>query len=335
MAIKVGINGFGRIGRNFYRAALQRDLPIEVVAVNDLGSPGSMASLLKNDSIHGRLAMDVSANDDGIQVGEHQIRLLGERDPSQIPWKQLGVDLVVEATGRFTDKDSAAAHLGAGAKLVIVSSPSAGADATFVYGINHHEFDVTKHKVISNASCTTNCFVPMVHVLEEAFSVESGMMTTIHSYTADQVLVDGPHSDQRRARAAALNIVPTSTGAAKATQLALPNMAGKLDGVSLRVPTPDGSLTDFVALMAEEVSVAEVNAAFKKASESSLAGIMQYSEDDLVSTDIVGLPYSCIFDSKLTMCQGRLVKVFGWYDNEWGYVNRLLDLAIFAGKQLG
>jgi glyceraldehyde 3-phosphate dehydrogenase len=333
MTVRVGINGFGRIGRNFFRAAKQAGADIDFVAVNDLGSIDTMAHLLKYDSVLGKLPDDVKVVDDGVYVAGDTIKVLQVRDPKELPWADLGVDVVVESTGLFTDRDKAAAHLDAGAPYVLVSAPCTGADATIVPGVNEGTFDPAKHKVVSNASCTTNCFVPLVKVLDDAFGVEQGLMTTIHAYTGDQMLVDGPHRDLRRARAAAINIVPTSTGAARATGLVLEAMKGKLDGYSLRVPVPDGSITDFVAVLAKPASVAEINAAYQEAASSGpLKGIVEYSDAPLVSTDIVGNPHSCIFDSQLTMSQGNLVKVFGWYDNEWGYSNRLVDTALLIGS---
>ncbi|HLT70972.1 MAG TPA: type I glyceraldehyde-3-phosphate dehydrogenase [Acidimicrobiales bacterium] len=332
MTIRVGINGFGRIGRNFFRAAKRSGADIDFVAVNDLGSVETMAHLLRNDSVFGRLEDDVEVTDDGIKVGGDTIKVLAERDPKELPWGELGVDVVIESTGIFTSRDKAAAHIDAGAPYVIVSAPSSGADATFVVGVNDDTFDPANHKVVSNASCTTNCFVPMVKVLDDAFGVERGLMTTVHAYTGDQSLVDGPHKDQRRARAAAINIIPTSTGAARATGLVLDAMQGRLDGQAVRVPVPDGSLTDFTAVLAREVTADEVNEAFKAAAESGpLAKVLEYSEAPLVSTDIVGSDASCTFDSQLTQAMGNLVKVFGWYDNEWGYSNRLVDLALIVG----
>ena len=294
--------------------------------MNDLGSVKTMAHLLKYDSVLGVLPNDISAVDGGISVDGKLLRVLSERDPAKLGWGDLGVDLVIESTGFFTDRDKAAAHLDAGAPLVIVSAPATGADATFVYGVNHNDFDPKSHRVISNASCTTNCFVPLVKVLDDAFGVENGLMTTIHAYTGDQQLVDGPHSDLRRARGAALNIIPTSTGAARATSLVLEAMKGKLDGTSLRVPVPTGSITDFVANLKKPASVDEINAAFKAAANGSLKGVLEYTDAPIVSSDIVTNPHSCIFDSDLTMSMGSLVKVLGWYDNEWGYSNRLVDL---------
>ena len=332
MTVRVGINGFGRIGRNFFRAIAARGADIEIVAVNDLGSLKTMAHLLKYDSVLGVLPQAIEAVEGGISVDGKILKVLTERDPKALPWGALGVDLVIESTGIFTDRDKAAMHLEGGAPLVIVSAPSNGADATIVYGVNHNDFKRGTHKVISNASCTTNCFVPMVKVLDDAFGVENGLMTTIHAYTGDQSLVDGPHSDLRRARGAAINIVPTSTGAARATSLVLESMKGKLDGTSLRVPVPTGSITDFVANLKKPASVDEINAAFKSAAAGPLKGILEYIDAPIVSSDIVTNPHSCIFDSDLTMSMGSLVKVLGWYDNEWGYSNRLVDLALHVAK---
>jgi glyceraldehyde 3-phosphate dehydrogenase len=332
VTVRVGINGFGRIGRNFFRAAAARNADVEIVAVNDLGSLKTMAHLLKYDSVLGVLPNDIKAVDNGISIDGKVLKVLSERDPKALPWGDLKVDLVIESTGFFTDRDKAAAHLEAGAPMVIVSAPSNGADATFVYGINHTDFDKSKHKVVSNASCTTNCFVPMVKVLDDAFGIENGLMTTIHAYTGDQQLVDGPHSDLRRARGAAINITPTSTGAARATSLVLESMKGKLDGTSLRVPVPTGSITDFVANLKKPATVDEINAAFRAAANGPLKGVLEYTDAPIVSSDIVTNPHSCVFDSELTMSMGSLVKVLGWYDNEWGYSNRLVDLVLHVGK---
>jgi glyceraldehyde 3-phosphate dehydrogenase len=333
MSVRVGINGFGRIGRNFFRAAKEQGADIDFVAVNDLGSKDTMAHLLQYDSVMGRLDSTVTANDDGLVVDGDQLKVLAERDPKNLPWGDLGVDVVIESTGFFTSRDAAAAHLEAGAPYVIVSAPASNADATFVVGVNDDTFDPEAHRVMSNASCTTNCFVPMIKVLDDAFGVEKGLMTTVHAYTGDQSLVDGPHSDLRRARAAAINIIPTSTGAARATGLVLQSMQGKLDGTSLRVPVPTGSITDFVGVLSKDVTVDEVNAAYKAAAESGpLAGVLDYSEDPIVSSDIVGSPASCTFDAPLTMTMGNLVKVLGWYDNEWGYSNRLVDITVKVGS---
>ena len=334
MTVRVGINGFGRIGRNFFRAVQASGADIEIVAVNDLGSLKTMAHLLKYDSVLGVLPNAISATDDGISIDGKVLKVLQVRDPKELPWKALGVDLVIESTGIFTDRDKAAMHLDAGAPLVIVSAPSNGADATFVYGVNHADFDPAKHKVVSNASCTTNCFVPLVKVLDDAFGVENGLMTTVHASTGDQQLVDGPHSDLRRARGAAINITPTSTGAARATSLVMAAMKGKLDGTALRVPVPTGSITDFVANLKKPASVEEINAAFKAAANGPLKGVLEYTEAPIVSSDIVTNPHSCIFDSDLTMSMGNLVKVLGWYDNEWGYSNRLVDLTKHIGAKL-
>jgi glyceraldehyde 3-phosphate dehydrogenase len=332
VTVRVGINGFGRIGRNFFRAVASRGADVEIVAVNDLGSLKTMAHLLKYDSVLGVLPDDIKAVEDGISVNGKVLKVLTERDPKALPWGKLGVDVVIESTGIFTDREKAAMHLEAGAPLVIVSAPSNGADATFVYGVNHQDFDRATHKVISNASCTTNCFVPLVKVLDDAFGVENGLMTTVHAYTGDQALVDGPHSDLRRARGAAINITPTSTGAARATSLVMESMKGKLDGTSLRVPVPTGSITDFVANLKKPASKEEVNAAFKAAAQGPLKGVLEYTDEPIVSSDIVTNPHSCIFDSDLTMSLGSMVKVLGRYDNEWGYSNRLVDLVLHVGK---
>ncbi len=335
MAVRVGINGFGRIGRNFFKAAKQRGVDIEFVAANDpFGSKELMAHLLKRDTIQGTWDVEIEVVGDGIKVDGDTIQILAERDPSKLPWGDLGVDCVIESTGVFTSKEQASAHLTAGAPLVIVSQPSAGADATFVVGVNDDTFDKEKHKVVSNASCTTNCFVPMVKVLDDAFGIEKGLMTTVHAYTASQAIVDGPSKDLREARAAAVNVIPSSTGAARATSLVLESMKGRLDGSSLRVPIPDGSITDFTAVLNREASVEDINAAFRAAAESGpMSDVLVYSEEPIVSSDIVGSPASCTFDAPLTMAMGNLVKVFGWYDNEWGYSNRVVDLILrTAGK---
>ncbi|RMH82946.1 MAG: type I glyceraldehyde-3-phosphate dehydrogenase [Actinomyces sp.] len=333
MSIRVGINGFGRIGRNFFRAAKARGADIDFVAVNDLGSLETMAHLLAHDSVHGPLGSEVSVVEGGIAVDGDTLRVLSERDPAALPWGELGVDVVIESTGIFTARDKAAAHLDAGAPRVIVSAPCSGADKTFVVGVNDADFDPATDLVVSNASCTTNCFVPMVKVLDDAFGVRKGLMTTVHAYTGDQQIVDGPHKDLRRARAAAVNIVPTSTGAARATGLVLQAMNGRLDGTALRVPIPDGSITDFTAQLERETTAEEINEAFRAAADSGpLAGVLDYSEAPLVSSDIVGSPASCTFDAGLTMAMGDLVKISGWYDNEWGYSNRLVDLAVIVGS---
>lgn len=340
MTLKVGINGFGRIGRNFYRAAKAMDADIQIVAVNDLTSIATNAHLLAYDSTHGRLGDQVRATDEGIVVGDELLRVFAERDPKALPWRDLGVDVVIESTGIFTDGKAAASHIEAGAKKVVISAPAANVDETFVVGVNDHLYDSQKHSVVSNASCTTNCFVPMMKVLDDAFGIRKGLMTTVHAYTNDQNLLDLAHKDPRRARAAAVNIVPSSTGAAKATGLVLPGLKGSLDGTSLRVPVPDGSITDATVIVNGSVTVADVNSAFRKASENgALAGVLDYSEAPLVSSDIVGSPASCTFDSLLTMAMdlengSTLVKVFGWYDNEWGYSNRLVDLAVIVGAGL-
>ena len=327
MTIRVGVNGFGRIGRNFFRAVKQSGADVEIVAANDLGDVAQMAHLLKYDSVMGRLPYSVEVADDGIVVDGQKVLITAIRDPKELPWGDLGVDVVVESTGLFTSREKAAAHLDAGAPVVIISAPATDVDATFVVGVNDDTFDVSAHKVVSNASCTTNCFVPMIKVLDDAFGVEKGLMTTVHAYTGDQNLVDGPHKDLRRARASAVNIVPASTGAARATGLVLQSMQGKLDGTALRVPVPDGSITDFVGILNQDVNVDQVNEAFRAAAESGpLAKVLEYSDDPLVSSDIVGSPASCTFDSKITMTMGNMVKVLGWYDNEWGYSNRLVDL---------
>ena len=332
MTIRVGINGFGRIGRNFFRAAKARGADIDFVAVNDLGSLDMMAHLLRRDSVSGAYPGPVEEAADGIKVDGDTLKVVSHRNPADIPWGDLGVDVVIESTGIFADREKASAHLDGGAPRVIVSAPAGGADATFVVGVNDDTFDPAAHTVVSNASCTTNCFVPMIKVLDDAFGVEKGLMTTTHAYTGDQSLVDGPHSDPRRARSAAINIIPTSTGAARATGLVLESMQGKLDGTSLRVPIPTGSITDFVGTLQQDVTVDEVNAAFKAAAaDGRLNGILDYSEEPLVSSDIVGSPFSCVFDSGLTMAMGNLVKVLGWYDNESGYSNRLVDLALIVG----
>ncbi len=334
MTVRVGINGFGRIGRNFFRAAKERGADIDFVAVNDLGSLDTMAHLLKYDSVMGTLPDKISATKSGIKVGSDTIQVLSERNPADIPWGDLGVDVVVESTGVFNSREKAGLHLDGGAPLVVVSAPCSSADETFVYGVNHKTFDPNKHQVISNASCTTNCFVPLVKVLDDNFGIVNGLMTTVHAYTGDQSIVDGPHSDLRRARAAAINIIPTSTGAARATSLVMESMKGKLDGTALRVPVPTGSLTDFTANLRKKASVDEINAAFKAAAaKGDLKGILRYTDDPIVSSDIMGDPHSSIFDSGLTMSMGKLVKVNGWYDNEWGYSNRLVDMTMFAATK--
>ncbi|WP_326552990.1 type I glyceraldehyde-3-phosphate dehydrogenase [Micromonospora sp. NBC_01813] len=334
MTIRVGINGFGRIGRNFTRAVLASGADIQIVAFNDLGDTATTAHLLKYDSILGRLPYEVKASGDEITVGGHTIKALAERDPAKLPWGDLGADIVIESTGFFTDATKAKAHIDGGAKKVIISAPAKNEDFTVVLGVNDDQYDPAKHTIISNASCTTNCLAPMAKVLQDTFGIERGLMTTIHAYTQDQNLQDGPHSDLRRARAAALNIVPTSTGAAKAIGLVLPELKGKLDGYALRVPIPTGSATDLTVTVGRETSVEEVNAAVKAAAQGPLAGILTYTEDPIVSSDIVTDPASCIFDSGLTKVIGNQVKVVGWYDNEWGYSNRLADLVKLVGASL-
>jgi glyceraldehyde 3-phosphate dehydrogenase len=335
VTIRVGINGFGRIGRNFFRAVLESGADIEVVGVNDLTDNKTLATLLKYDSILGRLAHEVTYDDTSITVGGKTIKAMAERDPSALPWGELGVDIVIESTGFFTDATKAKAHIDAGAKKVIISAPAKNEDATFVMGVNHTEYDAANHHVISNASCTTNCLAPMAKVLDENFGIVRGLMTTIHAYTQDQNLQDGPHKDLRRARAAAVNMVPTSTGAAKAVSLVLPQLKGKLDGYAMRVPVPTGSATDLTFTASREVTVEEVNAAMKAAAESAeLKGILTYTEDPIVSTDIVTDPASSIFDAGLTKVIGDQVKVVAWYDNEWGYSNSLVKLVSYVGDRL-
>jgi glyceraldehyde 3-phosphate dehydrogenase len=333
VATRVAINGFGRIGRGFLRAALA-DKSVDIVAINDLVPPATNAHLLRYDSTQGVLSVPVSVGDNALVVGDHTIKVFAERDPEALPWGELDIDVVIESTGIFTSREAAAKHLTAGAKRVIISAPSGDADATFVMGVNENTFDPTTDLVISNASCTTNCFVPMVKVLDDAFGVEAGLMTTVHAYTNDQNLLDLAHKDMRRARAAAINIVPTATGAARATSLVLSSMKGKLDGTSLRVPIPVGSITDFTAVL-PTTTVEAVNEAFRAAAAGTLSGFLVYTDEPIVSSDIVGSPASCTFDSLMTMVQPIddakcLVKVFGWYDNEWGYSNRLVDLARFV-----
>ncbi|MFB7862081.1 MULTISPECIES: type I glyceraldehyde-3-phosphate dehydrogenase [unclassified Streptomyces] len=335
MTIRVGINGFGRIGRNYFRALLEQGADIEVVAVNDLGDTATTAHLLKYDTILGRLKAEVTHTADTITVDGHTIKVLSERNPADIPWGDLGVDIVIESTGIFTKREDAAKHLAGGAKKVLISAPAKDEDITIVMGVNQDKYDAASHHVISNASCTTNCVAPMAKVLDENFGIVRGLMTTVHAYTNDQRILDFPHKDLRRARAAAENIIPTTTGAAKATALVLPQLKGKLDGMAMRVPVPTGSVTDLVVELSREVTKDEVNAAFKKAADGELKGILFYTEDEIVSSDIVSDPASCTFDSSLTMVQeGNSVKVLGWYDNEWGYSNRLVDLTVFVGGQL-
>ena len=333
MTTRVGINGFGRIGRTLTRLALDR-ADLEVVAVNDIADARTLAHLLEFDSTYGRLGRTVEYAEHALTVGGDQIAVLSERDPAAIDWAGLGADIVVEATGKFRSRDAAAAHLKAGARKVLISAPGKGADLTVVLGVNDGAYDARRHDIISNASCTTNCVAPMVKVLHDAFGVERGFMTTVHAYTGDQMLLDGPHKDLRRARSAAANIVPTTTGAARATGEVIPALAGKLDGVAVRVPVEDGSLTDLAVVVGAEVTAQAVNDAFAAAAAGSLAGILRYSTDPIVSRDIIGDPASCVFDSPLTQAAGTLVKVFGWYDNEWGYTCRLADLAVLVGSQL-
>jgi len=332
--LKVGVNGFGRIGRNFLRASLESGANFEIVGINDLTDNGTLAHLLKYDSILGRLKQPVTFTDTTITVGGKTISVSAERDPANIPWGKLGVDVVVESTGIFTKASDAGKHITAGAKKVIISAPATDEDITIVMGVNHEKYDSTKHNIISNASCTTNCLAPMAKVLNDEFGIVRGLMTTIHAYTNDQVILDFPHKDLRRSRAAALSIIPTSTGAAKAISLVLPELKGKLDGYALRVPVPTGSATDLTVELSKEVSVADINAALKKASEGSLKGYLTYTEDPIVSADIVTDPSSCILDAGLTKVIGTTVKVVGWYDNEWGYSNRLVDLIQYIGKTL-
>jgi len=327
MATRVGINGFGRIGRSFFRAQTEMGADIEVVAVNDLGDLKTMAHLLKYDSVQGRFPGEVKVDGDNIVAGGEKFPVFAERNPGDLPWKKLGVDVVLESTGVFRSREQVQPHFDAGAKKVVISAPATDPDITIVLGVNDELYDAEKHNIISNASCTTNCIAPMAKVLHENWGIEQGYMTTIHAYTNDQRILDFPHKDLRRARSAAINQIPTSTGAARAIGLVLPDLAGKVDGISMRVPVPTGSITDFVVRLSKEATAESINAAFKKAAEnSSLKGYMEYTEDPIVSTDIVNSPYSCIFDSLLTMAGGKMAKVFGWYDNEWGYSCRLVDL---------
>jgi glyceraldehyde 3-phosphate dehydrogenase len=327
MSVRVGINGFGRIGRNFFRSVRRRGADVEIVAVNDLGDAKTMAHLLKYDSVLGPLGAEVEAGAGVITVDGADLKLLNERDPAALPWGDLGVDVVLESTGIFTKREQAQLHLDAGAQRVVISAPATDPDVTLVLGVNDDAYDPDAHRIVSNASCTTNCVAPMAKVLHDTWGIESGFMTTIHAYTNDQQILDLPHKDLRRARAAAINLIPTSTGAAKAIGVVIPELKGKVDGVSVRAPVPDGSLTDFVVQLGAEVTADEVNARFRELADTGgFAGILFYSDEPLVSSDIVGNPYSCIFDSQLTMAHGRSVKVFGWYDNEWGYSCRLVDL---------
>ncbi len=324
MGIKVGINGFGRIGRLFLRAAAGKD--VDIVAVNDLTDPATLAHLLKYDTVFGRYPGEVTSGEGKLVVDGKEITVLSQSDPGQLPWKELGVDVVIEATGRFTDRDGASKHLQAGARKVIITAPATDPDLTVVMGVNHRMYDPSTHHIVSNASCTTNCLAPVVKVLMDKIGVESGFMTTVHAYTNDQRILDFPHRDLRRARAAAGNIIPTSTGAARAIGLVIPELKGKMDGIAMRVPVMDGSVVDLTAVLTREASKEEINAAMKEAAESSLKGILEYTEDPIVSSDVIGNPASSVFDAKSTMVMGRLCKVVSWYDNEWGFSNRLVDL---------
>ena len=334
MTTRVGINGFGRIGRNFFRAALEQGADIEVVAVNDLTDNKTLAHLLKYDSITGRFQGEVSYDDEGIVVNGKHIKVLAQRNPADLPWGELGVEVVVESTGFFTDGEKAKAHLDAGAKKVVISAPAKNVDGTFVMGVNEDKYDGETMNIVSNASCTTNCLAPLAKVLEENFGIERGIMTTIHSYTGDQRILDAPHSDLRRARAAALNMIPTKTGAAQAVALVLPELKGRFDGLAVRVPTPTGSLTDLTFVAEKEVSVEAIKAAVKAAAEGELKGVLEYTEDPIVSHDIVGNPHTSIFDATETKVIGNLVKVLSWYDNEWGYSNALVRLTALVGSKL-
>jgi glyceraldehyde 3-phosphate dehydrogenase len=334
LTTKVGINGFGRIGRNYLRAELAKGTDLEIVAVNDLSDPNALAHLLKYDSVTGRLNQDVRVEGQNILVGDYKIKVLAEKDPANLGWGDLGVDIVIESTGRFTDAKDAVKHIKAGAKKVLISAPATGEDATFVIGVNEHLYDPAKHHIISNASCTTNCLAPLAKVFHDEFGIVNGLMTTIHAYTADQNLQDGPHSDLRRARAAAINIVPSSTGAAKAIGLVLPELKGKLDGFALRVPVPTGSITDLTLLSSKKVTIDEIKAAYKKAAAGPLKGILLYTEDPIVSSDIVTDPHSSIFDAGLVKVIDNTVKISAWYDNEWGYSNRLVDLTVLVANKL-
>ncbi|MHB1165185.1 MAG: type I glyceraldehyde-3-phosphate dehydrogenase [Candidatus Nanopelagicales bacterium] len=333
MSIKVGINGFGRIGRNFYRAAVTSDADVEIVGINDLTDTKTLAHLLKYDSILGRFGHEVTAGEGQIVVDGRPIPVFAERDPAALPWAKAGADVVVESTGFFTDAESAGKHLAAGARKVIISAPAKGEDITIVMGVNDKDYDPATHHIISNASCTTNCLAPMAKVIDDAFGIERGLMTTIHAYTNDQNVLDYPHKDLRRARAAALNMIPTTTGAAKAIALVMPQLKGRLDGYAMRVPVPTGSATDLTVELRKAATKDEINAAIKAAADGPLKGILQYTEDPIVSTDIVTDPASCIFDSGLTYVNGNMAKVVGWYDNEWGYSNRLVDLINLVGPK--
>jgi glyceraldehyde 3-phosphate dehydrogenase (phosphorylating) len=333
VTVRVGINGFGRIGRTFLRKSLERP-GIDVVAVNDITDAHTLAHLLEFDSTYGRLAAGVGYGDGVMTVGGKTITVLAERDPGAIDWGRLGADVVIESTGRFRTRDDAALHLKGGARKVLLSAPGKKVDLTVVMGVNEGDYDPAKHDVISNASCTTNCVAPMVKVLHEEFGLVQGFMTTVHAYTGDQMLLDGPHKDLRRARSAAISIVPTTTGAARSTGLVIPEVEGRLDGVAIRVPVEDGSLTDLAVVLERDVTAGDINAAFREAAAGQLAGVVRYSDDPLVSRDIIGDPASCVFDSGLTQAAGKLAKVFGWYDNEWGYTSRLADLTVLVGERL-
>ncbi|MBE2999734.1 type I glyceraldehyde-3-phosphate dehydrogenase [Nocardiopsis sp. HNM0947] len=334
MTIRVGVNGFGRIGRNFWRAVAAGGSDIEIVAVNDLTDTKTLAHLLKYDTVLGKLEGELEVGEGQIRIGDKTVKVLAERDPAKLPWGDLGVDVVIESTGIFTKAEDAKKHIEAGAKKVVISAPAKGEDITVVLGVNDDKYDPANHDIISNASCTTNCVAPMAKVLNDAFGITRGLMTTVHAYTNDQVTLDFPHKDLRRARAAAENIIPTTTGAAKATALVIPELEGKLDGIAMRVPVPDGSVTDLVVELNRDVTADEVNAAFKAAAtEGDLKDVLVYTEDEIVSSDIVGTSPSCTFDSKLTMASGNQVKIVGWYDNEWGYSNRLVDLAKLVGTR--
>jgi glyceraldehyde 3-phosphate dehydrogenase len=335
MSIKVGINGFGRIGRNFFRAAKQQGIDIDFVAVNDITNAGTLAHLLKYDSVLGTFPGEVTATETSIFADGDELKVLAEKDPASLPWKELGAQIVIESTGLFTKREAADKHIAAGAEKVIISAPAKGEDITMVLGVNDDAYDPKSHNVISNASCTTNCVVPMAKVLDDAFGIDQGFMTTIHAYTNDQRILDLPHEDLRRARAAAINIIPTSTGAARTTGVVIPHLKGRVDGLAMRVPIPDGSVTDLVATLNREASIEEVNAAYRSAAERGpLAGKLVYTEDPIVSSDIVGSPASCTFDALSTMAMGTMVKVLGWYDNEWGYSHRLVDLTRLVASKL-
>jgi glyceraldehyde 3-phosphate dehydrogenase len=335
MTTRIGINGFGRIGRNFYRALASKETDLELVAINDLGDAATMAHLLKYDSVFGRLDKEVKVNDTGFSIEGQDIRLVSERDPANLPWGDLGVDIVIESTGFFTKRADASKHLDGGAKKVIISAPAKDEDVTIVMGVNHDDYDSSKHSIISNASCTTNCVVPLAKVLQDKWGIERGFMTTCHAYTNDQNTLDLARDDLRRARAAAINIIPTTTGAAKAAALSMPELKGRLDGLALRVPVPDGSITDIVAVVGSETTKDEINDAYREAAQSAgMKGILKYTEDPIVSSDVVGDSHSCIVDGLSTMVNGSMVKVLGWYDNEWGYSNRLVDVTELVASKL-